>query len=172
MFMRLFFTITVQWLVRQRHPVKCCVPIISLHVKVSWVKKRKREKNLSIVDTGWVAIMSGGLGINFFHACPPDRFFPQVFSGLKPHSRIISQTKSIFISFICQAVCIESWLSYLYKKKGLSCDGKRNISYEWPVFTLVNICFTAISDGFQLHEFSRKTSVLSFGWYWNFWTNP
>lgn len=83
MFMRLFFTITVQWLVRQRHPVKCCVShhLLARESQLS-EKKRKREKNLSIVDTGWIAIMSGGLGINFFHAYPPDRFFPQVFSGL------------------------------------------------------------------------------------------
>lgn len=83
MFMRLFFTITVQWLVRQPHPVKCCVShhLLARESQLS-EKKGREKKNLSIVDTGWVAIMSGGLGINFFHACPPDRFFPQVFSGL------------------------------------------------------------------------------------------
>lgn len=46
MFMRLFFTITVQWLVRQRHPVKCCVSHHLLARESRLSEKKGREKKI------------------------------------------------------------------------------------------------------------------------------
>lgn len=46
MFMRLFFTITVQWLVRQRHPVKYCVSHHLLARESQLSEKKGREKKI------------------------------------------------------------------------------------------------------------------------------
>lgn len=59
MFMRLFFTITVQWLVRQRHPVKCCVSH-HLLARESQLSEKKKEERKKFIDRGY------GLGCNYF----------------------------------------------------------------------------------------------------------
>lgn len=53
MFMRLFFTITVQWLVRQRHPVKCCVSHHLLARESQLSEKKGREK---IIYRSWIRV--------------------------------------------------------------------------------------------------------------------